>query len=180
MPAVIEAKPATRRRSLRYALVPERCAAEFAVRHHVLATVRGRVPAVAGTLSAAAEPGMSWVRVDLDATRADTGDTERDALLRDHMLRASEHPVLRFESTEVHPTSATTLDVFGDLYLAGAVGEVLLRARVVRADEDRVVVAATGSLSRSAFDLTWDPALERVGIAVSDRVRLTVAAEFAR
>lgn len=163
-----------------YRLAPEQCAAEFVVRHHLFGRVRGRIRPFAGELHVGRDATRSWVRVDLDPTVLDTGDAERDAMLRSRFAGAGGAPVVRFESTEVVPASAGALDVYGDLYVGDAVGEIVLRTRVVEQTDDRVVIAGRGSFSRSAFGLTWDRQVERYGVAVADRVQLFVAAEFVR
>jgi polyisoprenoid-binding protein YceI len=54
---------------------------EFAVKHMVVATARGRLAALGGELVVDAyDPLDSCVRVDLDATSLDTGSAERDQL----------------------------------------------------------------------------------------------------
>jgi polyisoprenoid-binding protein YceI len=163
-----------------YRLDRTRCLAEFAVRHFTVSTVRGSLRPIDGTLVIEPDdPSASWVRVDFDTASLDTGSVARDAVLTSpQFLDAETHPVVRFESTELAGTSASRFDVLGDLYLAGQVSQVRLRARVASVQPGSVSFAATGMLSRADFGLTWDRIVEGFGLVVSDAVRLTIGAEF--
>jgi polyisoprenoid-binding protein YceI len=162
-----------------YRLVPDTCVAEFAVRHMVVSTARGRLAAVAGQLVIDTDDALaSWVRIDLDATSFASGSAERDAAFRGpDLLAADEYPITRFESTYVEEAGPGRFKVFGDLYIRDVVGEVVIDARLIGLGA-RVAFAGTTSFSRSAFGLTWGAAIEKIGITVADVVRITVAAQF--
>ena len=164
-----------------YRLVPEHCAAEFSVRHMMMKTTRGRFLADGGQLVVDSDdPLASWVRVDLDAGSFRSGSAERDAVIAGtEFLDAEHHPVIRFESTWVDEVGDGRFDVRGDLYVRDMVAQIELDARLVTVDDRRVAFAATGSLSRREFGLRWSDSIETLGLAVSDTVKLQLAAEFA-
>jgi polyisoprenoid-binding protein YceI len=163
-----------------YRLDRTRCLAEFAVRHFTVSTVRGSLRPVDGTLVIDPDdPLRSKVSVELDAASLDTGSAARDAVLTGpQFLDAGNHPVVRFESTELVGTTPHRFDVLGDLHLAGEVGQVRLRGRVASVEHGAVSFAATGSLHRADFGLTWARFVEGFGLVVRDAVRLTIGAEF--
>jgi polyisoprenoid-binding protein YceI len=153
---------------------------EFAVKHMVVATARGRLAALGGELVVDAyDPLDSCVRVDLDATSLDTGSAERDQLLRGpDFLDVDRFPVITFESTDVKEVQPTRYVVWGDLYVKDLVGELPLQTRLAAAGPDAIAFAATTVLSRRAFGLTWSTAMEKFGVTVADTVKITLTAEF--
>ena len=164
-----------------YRLAPDRCIAEFSIRHLLLATVRGRLRALNGELEIdGTRPEDSWVRIDFDAASATTHNRERDEAVRGPQLLDAEHwPVVRFESFDVLDAGDGTLCVLGDLYVHGRSTEMRLDATVVDVDGDRVRFAGTGSVSRRSLGLSWE-ALEPVAALISDTVTIVAAAEFVR
>ena len=164
-----------------YRLVPTHCAAEFSVRHMIMKTAHGRFSALNGQLLIDGnDPLASWVRVDLDASSLHTGSAERDnAIIGAEFLDADAHPVIRFESTWIEEIADGRFRVRGDLYIRDKVDEIELDARVISVAPRRVSFAATGSLSRQAYGLTWNESIETLGLVVADTVKLHLAGEFA-
>jgi polyisoprenoid-binding protein YceI len=163
-----------------YTLDIERSTAKFTVKHMVVSTARGTLRPIEGRLTIARDIFASWVRVDFDARSFDTGNTERDELVRSQeLLDVAAYPVIRFESTGLEPDGKDAFILPGDLYIKGVPCEVRLRARLTESD---AVIGFAGAvvLSRSALGLRWGPVLERVGVVVSDKVHVKVAAAFTR
>jgi len=156
------------------------CFAEFAVRHLGLATARGRLRAAAGQLTVADDALDSWVRVDFDTSSVTTGSDELDAFLRGPGgLFCEEFPLVRFESTGFAETRPNRFLVDGDLYVRDGVTRVELDARLVSAaGDDSMRWLATGTVNRHDLGVVWPPSVERLGIVIADRVRLTLGAEF--
>jgi polyisoprenoid-binding protein YceI len=165
----------------RYRLDPERCIAEFSVRHMLLAAARGRVLARGGELWVDADdPFDSWVRVDFDAASVMTHNRGRDDAVRSpDLLDVERYPVIRYESFDVTSIGEGTVSVLGDFYVRDASTEVRLDGHVVELGDDRVRFAATGSVSRRQLGLRWG-ALEDFGVLIADTVTIIVAAEFVR
>jgi polyisoprenoid-binding protein YceI len=164
----------------RYRLARTHCAAEFSVRHMLMKTAHGRFSALGGELVVDGDdPLASWVRVDLDASSLRTGSAERDrVIIGPDFLDAEAHPVIRFESTWVDEIADGRFSVQGDLYVRDKVVEIELDARMVIVAPRRVSFAATGSLSRQAYGLTWNDSIETLGVVVADTVKLHLAGEF--
>lgn len=163
-----------------YALRPDRCMIEFRVKHMVLATARGSLSALEGSLLVDSDdPLASRVVVHLDAASLKTGSAERDEILRGPaFLDAERFPSVAFESFDVVEIRPGRFRVWGDLYIKDLVGEIPLQTRLVVAGPDSLTFAATTALSRRAFGLTWDTAMEKFGVIVADTVNITLAAEF--
>ncbi|MFT5033030.1 MAG: polyisoprenoid-binding protein YceI [Bermanella sp.] len=98
-------------------------------------------------------------------------------------LNASEHPNIRFNSTEVSPNSDGTLTVIGDLTLLGQTHPVTLNASLVGDVEKHpffgfgaLGFSARGSFNRSEFGMTHltQPPL------VGDKVTIVFEGEFHR
>ena len=86
MPTAVLTKPPTGSPPTAYALVPDRCVVEFAVRHLGVAQVLGRADALGGVLVLAEDRAASWVRVDVDAASLRTGHRTLDEALRSSEL----------------------------------------------------------------------------------------------
>lgn len=163
-----------------YKLDREQSSASFSVKHMVVSTARGRLRPIEGRLTIGRDVFDSWVRVDFDATSFDTGNAERDQMVRSpELLDVSAHPIIRFESTGLEQAPKDGFVLPGDLYVKGKASEVRLQARLVTSG-DLVSFTGTTMLSRSALGLRWGPVLERVGVVVSDKVTVKVAAVFTR
>ena len=163
-----------------YPLRPDRCLIEFRVRHMVVATARGSLSALGGSLLVDSDDALaSRVAVRLDATSLTTGSSERDEILRGPDFLDTEHfPTVAFESFDVVEIRPGRFRVWGDLYIKDLVGEIPLQTRLVAAGPNSLTFAATTALSRRAFGLTWETAMEKFGVIVADTVNITLAAEF--
>lgn len=159
----------------------------FAVRHLMIATVRGRFGAVSGTVQFDEDhPSKSKVDVTIDVTSIDTRQEQRDNHLRSpDFLDVEKYPTMHFVSTKIDGDVAGKFHVTGDLTIRGVSHEVTLdviaegRARDPWGN-DRAGFSATGKISRGAFGLHWNQVLEAGGVAVGDEVRLSIDVEMVR
>jgi polyisoprenoid-binding protein YceI len=149
----------------------------FSIRHMVVAKVRGRFDSWTGTVQLDAQDlTRSAVDVQIDASSIDTGNAQRDTHLRSaDFLDAEQFPTLRFQSTRVENAGTERFRVLGNLTLHGVTREVTLDVERGGQGKDpwgnqRVGFAATTSILRSDFGLTWNQALETGGLLVADRV----------
>jgi polyisoprenoid-binding protein YceI len=168
-------------------LDPAHTSVEIAVRHMMVATVRGRLRPLRGELRLDAEdPYKSFVDVELDAASVDTGNADRDKHLRSaDFLDAEEYPTIGFRSTEVRDEGDGTYVIIGDLTLKNETRPMTLVTEVggVIRDpygNDRIGFSATGSVDRSEFGLTWNAAMEGGGLVLGDRLKINIDAEFTR
>lgn len=162
----------------------------FAVRHLMISTVRGTLPAVTGTLEIDEErPGNSLVDVRFDAASIDTRNAQRDEHLRSaDFLDVEDHPQITFRSTTLEGASLEADAEFamtGDLTIRGVTRPVTLRVTTTGRNTDpwggeRFGFLAEGKLDRRDFGLTWNAALETGGVMVSDEVKVTIELEVVR
>lgn len=109
-------------------LDPPHSAAQFAVRHMGLSTVRGTFTKVNGEVQySAADPSKSSLGVTIDTASVDTRVEMRDNDVRSpHFLDAAKYPTITFKSKRVEAAGAGKLKVTGDLTIHGVTKEVVL------------------------------------------------------
>lgn len=172
MTTVVSQKPAL---ANAYDLDVSHSSAEFAVKHMMIATVRGRIPILKGTL---VRGPQGWdVDAELDVSRIETGAKDRDTHLRSpDFFDTPAHPTLVFTARGV---SADTDEIAGELTIRGTTRPVTLHVERNGEGVDpwgnkRVGLTATTTLDRHAFGLSWNVALEAGGVLVGDKVKVTL------
>src|SRR5256714_14642423 len=104
---------------------PNHSAAQFAVRHLGLSTVRGAFTKVSGTVSLDdKDVTKSTVDVTIDAASVDTRVEGRDKDLRsDHFFDVAKYPTITFKSKKVEQVSAGKIKGTGELTIHGGTKE---------------------------------------------------------
>ena len=156
---------------------------EFAVKHLMISTVKGRFAEVEGTIVVDEEnPANSHVEVRIPAASIDTREPNRDAHLRSaDFLDADNHPYLTLASTKVE-TDGEELTVYGDLTIRGVTRPVVLQGEYFGATGTPfgTVVAAFSAktkINRKDYGLNWNAALETGGVLVGDEVKISLEVE---
>lgn len=155
---------------------------EFAVKHMMFTTVRGRFGDVTGTVTLDGDaPARSSVDVTIQAASLDTRVADRDAHLGSaDFFDVKRHPTLAFRSRRVEGSLAKAGDAFkvvGDLTIRGVTREVVLDARFEGTGTDpwgntRSGFSAHAVIDRRDFGLTWNQALEAGGVLVGHEVKI--------
>jgi polyisoprenoid-binding protein YceI len=152
-------------------------AINFAVRHMVVAKVRGRFGTWSGTVQLDPEDlARSTVEVEIDARSIDTGVADRDNHLRSaDFLDVESFPTLRFKSTKVEKAGTDRYKVRGDLTIRDVTREAVLDVEHAGQLKDpwgnqRAAFTATTSVNRGDYGLKWNQALEAGGVLVGERV----------
>lgn len=160
---------------------------EFAVKHLMIATVRGRFGGVKGTVEIdEATPRSAKVDVTIDAASVDTRQEQRDAHLRSpDFFDAAQFPSIRFVSRAIEGDPRSEFRLIGDLTIRGVTKEVTVTVSTEGQGIDpwgnaRAGFTASTKIDRRDFGLTWNQALETGGFAVGHDVKLTIDAEFFR
>ncbi len=160
---------------------------EFAVKHMMFATVRGRFADVSGVITLDEDDASeSRVEVSIATASVDTRDDHRDEHLRgDEFFAAERHPAITFRSTRVEPRGGNDLAVTGDLQINGVTRQVVLDASwngrgVSPFGGELIAYSATTRINRKDFGLNWNAALEAGGVLVGDEVRITMDIEALR
>jgi len=159
---------------------------EFAVRHLMISTVKGRFADVSGTVVTGDDPADAEIRVTIGAASIDTRQEQRDAHLKSgDFFDADNHPTLTFASRRVDARPDGTLLVTGDLTIRGVTREVALAVTPEGTTRDpwggeRSGFTASARINRRDFGLTWNQALETGGVVVGDEVKITIDAELVK
>jgi polyisoprenoid-binding protein YceI len=159
----------------------------FAVRHLVIAKVRGQFSRWSGTLTVPhGDFTRAAVDVTVDTSSIDTGVADRDAHLKSpDFFDVAQFPEVTFRSARFEPRGDAGGRLVGTLTIRGISREVALE--VERHGEardpwgnERAAFSARTAIDRKDFGLTWNQALETGGVLVGDRVDLEIEIEAVR
>ena len=165
---------------------PNHSAAQFAVRHLAISTVRGAFTKVTGTVQLDSQDiSKSSVEVTIDAASVDTRVADRDKDLRsDHFFDVAKYPTITFKSTKVEQVEPGKLRVTGNLTIHGVTKPVVLDVEgptVPVKDpwgNQRAAVNATTKINRQDFGVKWNATMDGGGVVVGDDVAITIDAEL--
>jgi polyisoprenoid-binding protein YceI len=158
---------------------------EFAVKHLMISTVKGRFGDVEGTVTADdATFRDAAVDIRIAVASIDTRQADRDAHLRSaDFFDADKFPTMTFKSTRVEPQPNDTLRIVGQLTIRGVSKQVVLTATPEGLARDpwggeRAGFSATAKINRRDFGLTWNQALEAGGFVVGDEIKISIDVEL--
>jgi polyisoprenoid-binding protein YceI len=156
---------------------------EFAVKHLMITTVKGRFSDVEGTITAVGnDPSKSSVNVTIKAASIDTRTGQRDDHLRsEDFLHAERFPELTFRSTRISG-DADSFKVTGELTIRGVTREITLDATKEGVGKDpwggeRAGFSATAKLDRRDYGLLWNQLIESGGVVVGNEVKISIEVE---
>ena len=186
--AVATAPVTTAVPAARYELDPAHSRASFAVRHMMVATVRGEFIKLAGTVVLDdAHPELSHVEATIDASTVNTGVEMRDNHLRSaDFFDVAQFPQITFRSKAIRVTGPDSFAVTGDLTIRDVTRQVVLdvesAAFEVKDPYGNVKrgATATTTINRKDFGLTWNQALEAGGVMVGETAKITLDLELTR
>jgi polyisoprenoid-binding protein YceI len=165
---------------------PAHSAAQFAVKHLAISTVRGAFTSVKGTVQFDDKDiSKSSVDVAIDVNSVDTRQPDRDKDLRsDHFFDAEHFPTITFKSKRVEQVSPGKLKITGDLTIHGITKEVVLDVDGPTAPvkdpwgNQRMAINATTKINRQDFGVKWNATMDNGGVVVGDDVSITIDAEM--
>ena len=165
---------------------PNHSAAQFAVRHLAISTVRGAFTKVSGTVQLDDKDiTKSSVDVTIDTASVDTRVEARDKDLRsDHFFDVEKYPTITFKSTKVEQVEAGKLKVTGDLTIHGVTKQAVLDVEGPTAPvkdpwgNQRAAVNATTKINRQDYGMKWNNKMDTGGLVVGDDVAITIDAEM--
>jgi polyisoprenoid-binding protein YceI len=166
---------------------PSHSHVEFAVRHLMISTVKGRFAGVAGTVRTdASDPSSADVDVTIDAATIDTREAQRDTHLKSaDFFDVEKFPSLTFRATRIAGDPAADFTVTGQLTIHGVTRDVTLTVTAEGRGKDpwggdRAGYSATTKIKRSDFGLVWNQVLEAGGIAVGDEIKIAIDVELVK
>jgi polyisoprenoid-binding protein YceI len=155
---------------------------EFAVKHLMISTVKGRFRQFTGSGTTGTDGSLQSVRMDIEAASVDTNAQQRDDHLRSpDFLDVANYPRLTFESTTVTQRGGD-VTIKGNLTIRGITQPLTLSGTYTAPTTDpwgnpRAALAVVGKINRKDWDLTWNMALEAGGMVVSEDVKLRIEVE---
>jgi len=160
---------------------------EFAVRHLMIATVKGRFGEVTGTLHGDdTDLHNASIELTIPVSSIDTREPQRDAHLRSaDFFEVEKYPEIGFRSRRIVKVDSETFTVEGDLTIRGVTKPITLTVIAGGRAKDpwggeRVAYSTTAKINRKDFGLHWNQALETGGVLVGDEVRVSAELEFVR
>jgi polyisoprenoid-binding protein YceI len=162
-----------------WSIDPVHSTVEFDVTHAGIATVKGRAPAIAGTIRGGDEPAIEGTIAVPSLT---TFDETRDAHLQTpDFFDAERYPELRFVSSSVESHDGELI-VKGDLTIRGVTKPVELRGtfRSETLDaygNERIGLDLSGTVDRTEFGVSWNTPLPGGKPALANEV--TIVGELA-
>lgn len=159
---------------------------EFAVKHMMITTVKGRFGRVAGTVTLPdGDVTKGTVQVTIDTGSIDTRNDQRDGHLKSpDFFDVAQFPTITFTSTRV-VAAGDGWQLSGDLTMHGVTKPVTLALTDGGEGKDpwgnqRRSFWATGTIDRRDFGLTWNQTLEAGGMLVSTDVKLHFEIQLVR
>ncbi len=169
---------------MEYSIDTSHSTIEFAVKHMMVSTAKGRFTKFAGAAEIdEATPANSKVNVTIDTASVNTGDEKRDGHLRSaDFFDAEKYPAITFSSTKVEALGDEAYRVTGDFTMHGVTKPLtfdITREGVTKNMQGKQVqgFSANLAISRKDFGLEWNVALESGGWLVSDHVKIALEIE---
>ena len=157
-------------------------AAQFAVRHMMVTTVRGDMGKISGAVTFdPAKPAAGSIEATVDVTAINTREAGRDKHLKSaDFFDVEKFPTITFKSKKIDPAAGGGFKVTGDLTMKGVTKEVVLDVEPLRPvikdqrGASRTGTTATTKLNRQDYGVNWSRALDGGGVVVSDEVSVTI------
>jgi polyisoprenoid-binding protein YceI len=170
-----------------YEIDPAHTRLGFVARHAMVSKVRGSIPGATGRLHLdGRDPTRCTAEITVPMANITTDEKQRDEHLRSaDFFDVKAHPNLLFRSTRIEVRGGDAYRMIGDLTIRDTTNEVVLDVEFTGADTDpfgnfRVGFEAKGEISRKAWGVTWNAALETGGVMVGDKIKLELDVEAIR
>jgi polyisoprenoid-binding protein YceI len=164
-------------------LDPAHTLVEFSAKHMMIATVKGRIADIDGTIyTDERDLKNSSVEVNLKGVSLDTRNDQRDQHLRSgDFLNVEKFPEIKFRSTSIKG-GKENFKLTGDLTIRDVTREVTLDVEYHGRNRDpwggeRVGFSASGKIDRREFGLLWNQVLETGGVLVGNDIKIGIEVE---
>jgi polyisoprenoid-binding protein YceI len=164
---------------------PAHTVSGFTVRHMMITNVTGVFETTRGTIEyVPGEPTSVKAEITIETKSVNTRHGRRDNDLRsDNFLNAERFPVITFKSKRVQNVKAGGFELVGDLTIRDVTREVVLKVEgptpTIRDPQgnQRVGAAASTTIKRQDWGVSWNRALETGGVLVGDEVKINIEVE---
>jgi polyisoprenoid-binding protein YceI len=158
---------------------------EFAVKHLMISTVKGRFADVTGELKGDfSDPENFSLVVNIGTASIDTRQAQRDAHLRSSdFFETEKWPNITFVGKRIEGDVGTEFSLYGELTIRDVTRDIALTVTNEGAVTDpwgnaRVGFSAKGKIDRTDYGLRYNQALEAGGFVVGDEIKLSIDAEL--
>ena len=171
---------------MRWNLDPAHTSIEFAVRHMMIATVKGTLNLKEGYVETDETGKPLKVEARLDAKSIHTGVPDRDNHLRSpDFLDVERYPEIVFRSERITPLGEGRYRVEGEVTIRGVTRPLSFEVETYGPAKDpwgneRIAAHFEGKLNRKDFGLNWNAAIEMGGVVVGDAVEITLEVELTK
>ncbi len=170
-----------------YQIDPQHSAAQFKVRHMMIANVKGEFDRVRGTVDFdPADPASTKIEAVIDVASISTRELDRDNHLKSaDFLDAEKFPEITFKATGAS-THGEGYKVTGFLTLHGVTNPVTLEVESVSDEVKdgwgfiRRGLTAHTHIIRKDFGLLFNMPMDGGGVVVGDKVDITLDVEILR
>jgi len=160
---------------MRWNLDPAHTSIEFAVRHMMIATVKGTLNLKEGYVETDETGKPLKVEARLDAKSIHTGVPDRDNHLRSpDFLDVERYPEIVFRSERITPLGEGRYRVEGEVTIRGVTRPLSFEVETYGPAKDPW---GNERMNRKDFGLTWNVPLEMGGVLVGEEVRFSVDTE---
>lgn len=160
---------------------------DFAVKHMMIATVKGTFHDFEATVDAdLADLTTANITFAIKVASVDTRNADRDNHLRSaDFFDVENYPNIIFASTTIKKSGDDEYAVTGDLTIRGVTQPAIFDVRFEGQGKDpwgneKVGFSAVGKVNRSDYGLSWNAALETGGVLVGDQVKISLDIEAAK
>ena len=171
-------------------LDPAHSSIEFAVKHMMMTTVRGRFKDIKATITGdESHPEGCCVDVEIAVASIDTGQPDRDKHLRSpDFFDAERYPTITFHSTRLdgaYEREGQRFRMIGDLRIRDTTMEVTLDGVFEGRGKDpwgkeRAGFSVSGEIDRRDWGLKWNQVIETGGMLVANKVKIEAEVQFVR
>ena len=167
---------------------PDHSQVGFKVKHLMVSNVKGSFEKYSGTVDINDKDiAKSKVTVTIETPSVVTGVQKRDEHLKSaDFFDVSNYPTMTFVSKKVAKAAKGALKVTGYLTLHGITKEVVLDVEPISKESKdpwgniRRGTAATTTINRKDFGLTWNKGLETGGVLVGDEITISLEIEMVK
>lgn len=153
----------------------------FEIKHMMVSKVRGDFSDLEGTIEGDPKDlENTKINFRIGINSISTNNEERDNHLRSNdFFEAEKYPNMTFESTTIKKVGANKYELTGNLTIKDVTKETTFDVEYLGEQTNPWGVAVVGfeastTISRKAFGLTWNQALETGGVLVGDDVKIQI------
>ena len=167
---------------MKWTLDTTHSAAEFAVKHLMISTVKGHFKTFTGNGETNEDGTLKSAELTIDASSISTNVDARDNHLKSpDFFDVAQFPTITFKSTKIEQ-QGTDITITGDFTMHGVTKPVTLKGELTSVVTDpwgnqRTGLAVTGKINRKDWGLHYNQALETGGVVVGEDVKLSIEFE---